>query len=56
MNSYTVPALDRMNSILSYLEVEPEGKTLVEIVDFTGIAKTTALRLLSAMTRYGYLV
>jgi len=55
MNNYTVPAVDRFNQIVTLLEKKGTSMNISEISDETGIAKTTCLRLLSAMTQYGFL-
>lgn len=55
IDRYSVPAIGRMNDILMLLEQRGDRLTISEIAESTEIAKTTCLRLLSSLTKYGFL-
>lgn len=54
--NYNVPNLEKGLTILDYLSLSGDGKTLQEIKDDLGISQTTAYRILNTMTRLDYLI
>ena len=51
----TVPNIERAITIIELLSSTQDGFSLQELIDKTGLAKTTVFRILNTFVKYGYL-